>query len=71
MNKNTSTLSPRIQSQKPKASAQMNKFWGVWLPVPTVIGVVNTIFWTWLLLSTVGYQDKRLEKAVEWIRREF
>ena len=49
----------------------INKFGGVWLPVPTFLGIVNTIFWTWLLLSTVGYQERRLEKAVEGILEQF
>lgn len=56
---------------RPPNKGPVNKFWGVWLPVPTLLGIINTIFWTWLILSTVGYTDRRLEKAVEWISERF
>lgn len=57
--------------ESPKSGKQINKFGGVWLPVPTILGLVNTIFWTWLLLNTVGYEEKRLEKEIEKIIDRF
>lgn len=55
-----------LESKKP-----LNKFGGVWLPVPTILGLISTIFWTWLLLNTVGYEEKRLEKTIERIIERF
>ena len=48
-----------------------NKFWGIWLPVPTFLAIVNSLFWTWLILRTVGYSEAPIEKAGEWIIEEF
>ncbi|OCZ49861.1 hypothetical protein A7D23_00490 [Dehalobacter sp. TeCB1] len=39
------------------------KFWGIWLPVPTIIAIINSIFWTWLILRTVGYLEDPIEKS--------
>lgn len=47
------------------------KFWGIWLPVPTFLAIVNSLFWTWLILSTVGYTEAPLEKASEQIIEKF
>ena len=58
-------------NRRPKSLSPMAKYWGVWLPVPTVIAIINTIFWTWLLTSTVGYQDRRLENSLKWIEDLF
>ena len=33
------------------------KYWGVWLPVPTIIAIINSIFWTWLISNTVGLTE--------------
>ena len=47
------------------------KFWGIWLPVPTFLAIVNSLFWTWLILSTVGYSEDPIGKAGEWIIEQF
>lgn len=47
------------------------KFWGIWLPVPTFLAIISSIFWTWLILKTVGYSESPIEKAGEWIVEEF
>ncbi|MDP4161445.1 MAG: hypothetical protein Q8911_17095 [Bacillota bacterium] len=63
----------RTCNTKPKSSSAINatKFWGIWLPVPTFLAIVNSIFWTWLILSTVGYTESPIEKAGGWIIDEF
>ena len=30
------------------------KFWGIWLPIPTILAIINSIFWTWLIVKTIG-----------------
>lgn len=50
---------------------QSTKFWGIWLPVPTLIAIINTLFWTWLILSTVGYSEGAIEKSAKWILERF
>jgi hypothetical protein len=47
------------------------KFWGVWLPVPTIIAILNSIFWTWLILKTVGYTENPIERAARNIIERF
>lgn len=47
------------------------KFWGVWLPVPTVLAILNSLFWTWLILNTVGYTVEPIEKASQKILEQF
>lgn len=61
----------QMEFKSSKASSQINKFGGVWLPVPTFLGIVSTIFWTWLILRTVGYEEKRLEKIIKPILDRF
>ena len=52
-----------LQSKTSLSANPRTKFWGVWLPVPTVLAIVNSLFWTWLILSTVGYSESAIEKA--------
>jgi hypothetical protein len=53
-------------------SRQQNaKFWGIWLPVPTFLAILNSFFWTWLILNTVGYTERAIEKAGERIIEQF
>ncbi|MHB1405602.1 MAG: hypothetical protein ACYCV0_08425 [Desulfitobacteriaceae bacterium] len=47
------------------------KFWGIWLPVPTIIAIIVTLFFNWLILQTVGYTEDPIEKAGEHIIEEF
>jgi len=51
------------QSKTTTSANPKTKFWGVWLPVPTVLAIVNSLFWTWLILSSVGYSESAIEKA--------
>lgn len=60
-----------LQLKTATTTRQSTKFWGIWLPVPTFLAIVNSLFWTWLILSTVGYSEKPLEKAGEWIIEQF
>ncbi len=54
------------------SSTQKNtKFWGIWLPVPTFIAILNSLFWTWLILNTGGYSEGAIEKAGERIIEQF
>jgi|GEM_PF-6402019 hypothetical protein len=83
MNKARSTLnSPKSMSNAPKTSipnknpnsvkaTYATKFWGIWLPVPTFLAIANSLFWTWLILRTVGYTVAPIEKAGEWMIEEF
>lgn len=68
------TMSPTQHAIPPRTTkppAPGSKFWGIWLPVPTILAIVNSLFWTWLILSTVGYQEGPIEKAAEWIIEQF
>ncbi|SHI24417.1 hypothetical protein [Desulfosporosinus lacus] len=60
-----------IQGNLPQSSNPNTKFWGIWLPVPTVLAIVNSLFWTWLILNTVGYTVEPIEKAGERIIEQF
>jgi hypothetical protein len=65
---------PRINKIEPKPINKANpntKFWGIWLPVPTFLAIVNSLFWTWLILNTVGYTEGPIEKAGERIIEQF
>ena len=61
----------KVASQSNTVNSASNKFWGLWLPIPTVIAVINSLFWTWLILQTVGYTEQSIEKATEEIIRRF
>lgn len=47
------------------------KFWGLWLPVPTILAIINSLFWTWLIIQTVGYAEQPIEKSAEPIIQQF
>lgn len=47
------------------------RFWGIWLPVPTVIAIIVTLFFNWLIGHTVGYTEDPIEKAGQYIIEEF
>jgi len=47
------------------------KFWGLWLPVPTIIAIINSIFWTWLIRQAVGNTEQSIEKSAEPIIQQF
>jgi hypothetical protein len=52
-------------------TSMTTKFWGIWLPVPTIIAIINSIFWTWLILRTVGYVENPIEKSAPQIIDSF
>lgn len=61
-----------MNSTDSTASKEMTtKFWGIWLPVPTIIAIINSIFWTWLILRTVGYAENPIEKSAPQIIDSF
>lgn len=68
---NTPPMMMNHTSRNTDSSQASTKFWGVWLPVPTLLAIVNTLFWTWLILSTVGYTERGIEKAAEEIIEKF
>ena len=68
---NKKTMPSYIQPNLPKTSKPSTKFWGIWLPVPTVLAIVNSLFWTWFILNTVGYTVDPIEKAGERIIEQF
>jgi hypothetical protein len=44
--------------QLPQESTSVSgKYWGIWLPVPTFIAVINSLFWIWLFSRTVGLAE--------------
>lgn len=47
------------------------KFWGLWLPVPTIIAIINSLFWTWLIFQATGYAEQTIEKSAEQIIQQF
>jgi len=64
-------MANNIQSRSASTTNPSAKFWGIWLPVPTFLAIVNSLFWTWLILSTVGYPEDPIGKAGEWIIEQF
>lgn len=46
-------------------SAVNRKFWGVWLPVPTLIAIINSFFWIWLISRTAGLSERPKTDAQE------
>ncbi len=46
-----------VQKSNKKTNPTEGKFWGVWLPVPTIIAIINSIFWIWLISKTVGLTE--------------
>lgn len=60
-----------LQPNPKNTSNPSVKFWGIWLPVPTILAIINSLFWTWLILSTVGYTESPIEKASEQIIEKF
>ncbi len=46
-----------VQKSKKKDNPTEGKYWGVWLPVPTIIAIINSTFWIWLLSKTVGLTE--------------
>ncbi len=59
-------------ANKPAGAANPNtRFWGIWLPVPTILAISTSLFFTWLILSTVGYTEAPIEKAGEPIIEQF
>lgn len=71
MNSAKKPMAYNIQSKSASTTNPSTKFWGIWLPVPTFLAIVNSLFWTWLILSTVGYSEEPIEKAGEWIIEQF
>lgn len=47
------------------------RFWGIWLPVPTILAIIVTFFFNWLIIRTVGYVENRIEKAGQHIIEGF
>lgn len=46
-----------IQQPNKKNTLTNSKYWGIWLPVPTFIAIVNSLFWIWLFSRTVGLSE--------------
>ena len=53
------------------SNSTSNKYWGIWLPIPTVIVVINSLFWTWLILQTVGNTEPSIEESAEEVIQRF
>ncbi|AET66294.1 hypothetical protein Desor_0593 [Desulfosporosinus orientis DSM 765] len=60
-----------MQDKTPEPFKPRTKYWGIWLPVPTIIAIFNSLFWTWFLLNTVGYTVEPIEKSAEKIFEMF
>ncbi len=63
--------SPRLCRERIISANPNSKFWGIWLPVPTIIAIIVTLFFNWLILHTVGYTEDPIEKAGKHIIEEF
>lgn len=61
----------KVQAKTPEPFKPSSKFWGIWLPVPTIIALLNSLFWTWFLLRTVGYTAEPIEKSAKKILEIF
>jgi len=46
-----------VQKSKKKDDPTEGKYWGVWLPVPTIVAIINSLFWIWLFSKTVGLTE--------------
>lgn len=62
---------PRMVKETVNQANPNTVFWGIWLPVPTIIAIIVTLLFNWLILSTVGYIEDPIEKAGEHIIEEF
>ncbi|TGE33379.1 hypothetical protein E4K68_07750 [Desulfosporosinus sp. Sb-LF] len=62
---------PRFTKEKANNSNPNTKFWGVWLPVPTVLAIIVSLFFNWLITQSVGYVESPIEKAAKNIIEEF
>lgn len=60
-----------MTSQGNPSDSGDKKFWGLWLPVPTIIAIINSLFWTWFIIQAVGYTEQPIEKSAEPIIRQF
>lgn len=60
-----------VATQSNTGDSASKKYWGLWLPIPTVLAVINSIFWTWLIFKAVGYTDQPIEKSAEEIIQQF
>lgn len=50
----------RMFTQQPltlKRPSVEGKYWGIWLPVPTFLAVINSLFWLWVISRTVGLAE--------------
>lgn len=65
------TIPGNVQPRLINTSDPSTKFYGIWLPVPTVLAILNSLFWTWLILNTVGYKVESIEKAGKRIIEQF
>ncbi|HBV87546.1 MAG TPA: hypothetical protein DEF42_13050 [Desulfosporosinus sp.] len=45
--------------------ARKEKYWAFFLPVTTAIAVVNSLFWDWLILYTMGVKKGHPERLFE------
>jgi len=61
----------KMPSTNTASNSTSNKYWGIWLPVPTVIAVINSLFWTWLILQTVGNTEPSIEESAGEIIQRF
>lgn len=43
---------PPWQQSNRQNNSRKSKYWGIWLPVTTFFGIINSIFWIWLLSRT-------------------
>lgn len=60
-----------MRSQGNPGNSGDKKFWGLWLPVPTFIALINSLFWTRLIMKAVGNTEQPIEKSAESIIRQF
>ena len=57
--------------QSNPGNSASKKYWGIWLPIPTIIAIINSLFWTWLIFQAVGNNEQTIEKLAELIIQQF
>lgn len=60
-----------LPSIRKSENLRNKKFWGLFLPVTTVIAVVNSIFWDILIFNAIGLGEAPTTEREEQIIQEF
>lgn len=60
-----------IVNFRKSGNLENKKFWGLFLPVTTVIAVINSIFWDILIFHAIGLEEAPKTEREKVIIQEF